>query len=142
MVKTDTTDERRSIAQDHDAIARALGSEVPQDAPLAESFGLDGLLVLAQRFNRRLRSTGGRRTDPDWTLSRRIPLKASTWESLQRIADALGTQGASIAPGQVAAVLLEDQIAQLEELDKAAIKARAGSRATQRPRSRSKGTQK
>jgi Fe-S-cluster formation regulator IscX/YfhJ len=139
MAKADT---QKSIAQDGEAIARALGSATPQEAPLIGPLAPSGLLVLAQRFNRRLRSTGGRRTDPDWTLSRRIPLKASTWESLQRIADVLVAQGQNVAPGQVAAVLLEDQITQLEELDKAAMKARRTSRAPASSRPISRGARR
>lgn len=119
----------REFREDREAIARALGSTTPHDASLDGTFAPQSLLALAQRFNRRLRSSGGRRTDPDWTLSRRIPLKASTWESLQRIAEILATEGQLVAPGQLAAVLLEDQIAQLYELDQAALRARRTSRA-------------
>jgi hypothetical protein len=123
-----------SIAGDNERIARALRSGVSHDAPLDRPFDPGALLSLAYRFNKRLRSTGGRRTDPDWTLSRRIPFKSSTWESLQRIAEILGEHGQSVAPGQLAGLLLEDSIARLEELDQAALETHESVQALQRTR--------
>ncbi len=111
-----------SIADDKQAIARELGSDHQMVADVASPFAPDALLSLAHRFDQRLRSTGGRPTDPDWTLSRRIPLKSETWEALREIAGTLAEHGTTVGPGQVASLLLEDQVAQLKELDQASLK--------------------
>lgn len=69
-----------------------------------------GLLHLRAQVQGRLQSSGGRPTDPSWTLSRQVPFKAETWDRLQRAAEELGTTGRRVGAAQVAAVLLERQL--------------------------------
>jgi hypothetical protein len=74
------------------------------------------MLALRQEFDERLRSTGGRPTDPSWKLSRQVPFKEESWSRLQNIAGEVGASGRRVGPAQVAALLVESS---LEELDDA-----------------------
>lgn len=58
----------------------------------------------------RLRSTGGRPTNPDWTLKRQIPFSPELWAALNRLAEECSQAGTRIGPGQLAAFLLEDAV--------------------------------
>jgi hypothetical protein len=113
----------RSIADDPEAIAEALGSRDsrPVNEDLANPISLLGL---AHRFNERLRSTGGRPTDPKWTVSRRIPFAPETWDALNVIAERLSSDDRKVAPAQVAAALIEDGIAELDEVAERAFERR------------------
>jgi hypothetical protein len=117
----------RSIAHDDDAISEALGSA---DSVLLGSarFGPPGLLALAHRFNERLKSTGGRPTDPHWTVTRRVPFAPETWSALNTIAQKLSTAERKVAPAQVAAALIEDGIAGLDEAGVRAFARRVGAK--------------
>ena len=103
-----------SIADDPDAIAEALGSH--DSRPVSEDLASPiSLLGLAHRFNERLRSTGGRPTDPRWTVSRRVPFAPETWDALNVIAERLSSSERKVAPAQLAAALIEDGIAELDD---------------------------
>jgi hypothetical protein len=99
-------------------IAKILGATA--DRTEWESFDTSdaGLDLLADALSHRLASTGGRPTDPTWTLSRRVPFKPETWEALQNLAEELGMPGRSIAPGQLAATLVEERVAELDAVIK------------------------
>lgn len=62
------------------------------------------------RRKRKLSSSGGRPTNPNWTLKRQIPFSRETWEELEGRAQACSQSGQKIGPGQVAAFLLEDSL--------------------------------
>lgn len=71
--------------------------------------------VLAWRswFNQRRRalsSSGGRPTNPKWTLKRQIPFSAETWKELEERARVCSGSEQKIAPGQLAAFLLEESV--------------------------------
>lgn len=103
-----------SIAHDEQAIANALGSTT--SVPIGDdAFNPLALLALAHRFNERLRSTGGRPTDPSWTVSRRVPFAPETWDALNTIAVRLSSGQRKVAPAQVAAVLIEESLTDLDE---------------------------
>jgi hypothetical protein len=77
--------------------------------------GLAAHQIIASRewFDRRRRelaSTGGRPSNPDWTLRRQIPFSAQTWEQLSTLAVAFSDLGARIGPGQLAAFLIEEAV--------------------------------
>lgn len=112
-----------SIADDPEAIAAALGSHDsrPVSADLASPLSLLGL---AHRFNERLRSTGGRPTDPKWTVSRRVPFAPDTWDALNVIAERLSSNERKVAPAQVAAALIEGGIAELDDVAERAFERR------------------
>jgi len=68
---------------------------------------------LAERVSGRLRSTGGRPTDPDWQLTRLVPFSEATWERLREISRDLSDYGRRVAPSQIAAMLVEDALTEL-----------------------------
>jgi hypothetical protein len=74
------------------------------------------MLALREEVNRRLRSSGGRPTDPAWKVTRQVPFKEESWTRLQDIAVEVGASGRRVGPAQVAALLVERS---LEELDDA-----------------------
>ena len=82
---------------------------------LTRSGGLSAAELLASRdsfdqFRRQLASSGGRPTNPNWTIKRGIPLSAKTWDTLKQLADRSAASGTKIAPAQLAGFLLEDAI--------------------------------
>lgn len=94
----------------HERLARALGAEAsPLPRPAEMSTPLDWL-ALREEVRARLRSSGGRPTDPDWELTRCIRFDREHWRLLERIAETLGRDGARVSAGQVAAILLEKAI--------------------------------
>jgi hypothetical protein len=79
--------------------------------------GLDIGEALAWRHwfaerQRRLQSSGGRPTNPEWTMKRQVPLSPDTWEGLERRAEACSAVGHKIGPGQMAGFLLEEAVAE------------------------------
>lgn len=74
-----------------------------------------GLLQLRSELALRLQSDGGRPTDPAWTVRRIVPFRAGGWAELQEFAARLTAQGRSVSPAQLAALLIERGLAQLEE---------------------------
>lgn len=95
-------------------VAAALGAtEIIRAWPQPE-VSTAGLMQLASHLQERLKSTGGRPSDPTWTLTRRVPFTPETWMSLQTLAEHLGHQGRSIAPAQLAATLVEERVAELD----------------------------
>lgn len=68
------------------------------------------MLALRHEFQSRLRSTGGRPSDPSWTVSRQVPFKEESWAQLKEIAERVGTDGPRVGPAQVAALLIEGQL--------------------------------
>lgn len=73
-----------------------------------------GLAQLRAEVSERLRSSGGRPTDPDWTVRRVVPFREAGWAELQEFAARLTAQGRSVSPAQLAALLIERGLAQLE----------------------------
>ena len=88
-------------------VTKALGAE--------RSFPLDGLpsqgpldlLQLQAELGRRLRSSGGRPTDPEWSVRRVIPFKKEGWRELERLAERCRDHGQTVSPSQLAALLIE-----------------------------------
>lgn len=67
-------------------------------------------LALREEVRTRLRSSGGRPTDPDWDMSRCIRFDRAHWAQLEKLAEHLSRDGAGVSPGQLAAILLERAI--------------------------------
>jgi hypothetical protein len=72
------------------------------------------LLQLRHELAARLRSSGGRPSDPEWDLRRVIPLKQDRWDQLKKLAFDLSGGGREVSASQVAAVLLEKALESLE----------------------------
>ena len=96
-------------------VANALGAS--QHIPLVRrgAQGPLGLLQLRTELSQRLRSGGGRPTDPDWTIRRIVPFKPAGWAELERFAERLTAVGRTVSPAQLAAFLIERGLAELEE---------------------------
>ncbi len=98
-----------------DRIRRALGAQRVVPLEGLPSQGPLDLLQLGAELQERLRSSGGRPTDPEWTVRRVIPLKKKGWSDLERLAENCSHQGQRVSPSQLAALLIERG---LEELKK------------------------
>ena len=96
-----------------DEVAALLGAEVIEDIGPVRMDPI-GLGVLAGRIAKRLVSTGGRPTDKDWVLTRKVPMKKETWTKLEQDSKEFATQGMRVAPGQLAAIALERGLGLLE----------------------------
>ncbi|MEE8585825.1 MAG: hypothetical protein V3T83_13340 [Acidobacteriota bacterium] len=88
-------------------VRQALGAQrviavddLPSQGPL-------DLLQLRDDLNRRLRSTGGRPTDPEWSVRRVVPFKREGWRELERLAESCRHHGQKVSPSQLAALLIE-----------------------------------
>ena len=88
-------------------IAKTLSAErvitmekLPSQRPL-------DLLELSAEVERRLRSTGGRPTDPDWDIRRLVPFRREGWNELERLARRCERAGQRVSPSQLAALLIE-----------------------------------
>ncbi len=86
---------------------RALGSSrvVPLDH-LPSQGPLD-LLELRREVQARLRSSGGRPTDPSWVLTRTVRFKPEHWRELEELASTMSVYGKKVSPAQMAAILIE-----------------------------------
>jgi len=89
-----------------DEAIELLGADEVEDMDDA-SLDPIGLGILATQMAKRLVSTGGRPTDKSWTIAKRIPMKEETWKRLEEESERFRSRGMLIAPGQVAAVVLE-----------------------------------
>jgi hypothetical protein len=92
-------------------IAQALGSNRVVALETASGQGPLGLLNLREEIAQRLQSTGGRPSDPEWIMRRGVPFKPEVWERLILIANDLSTGKRKVTPAQVAAILVERELA-------------------------------
>ena len=72
-----------------------------------------GVAALLDELRSRLVSRGGRPSDPEASIRRLVPLRATVWVDLKRHAEALTAQGQPVSAGQLAAILLEKSVSQL-----------------------------
>jgi hypothetical protein len=100
--------------EDKVRIAEALGASRVVEVGTRKISGPLDLLALRDEFGRRLRSTGGRPTDPDWTVTRQVPFKDESWARLQGLASRVGATGRRVGPAQVAALLIENSLEEFE----------------------------
>lgn len=90
-----------------DRIAEALGADRVLPLERLPSQGPLDLLELRAEVRRRLRSTGGRPTDPDWDIRRLVPFRKEGWQELERLAGMCEREGQRVSPSQLAALLIE-----------------------------------
>lgn len=88
-------------------VAEALGAGRVVALPGGPSGGPLDLLQLRAEVARRLRSTGGRPTDPSWNVQRLVPFRDARWQELTELARQLSTDERKVSPGQLAAILIE-----------------------------------
>ena len=108
---------RRNDKKTSSQIAQALGASravplqgVPAGGPL-------DLLQLRADAARRLRSSGGRPTDPHWDVHRLIPFSDGYWRQLEELAGRLSADGKKVSAGQLAAMLIESALDSLGSPD-------------------------
>jgi hypothetical protein len=94
-------------------IEKGLGAEhvgllLPAGSPLSA-------YVLRQELFRRLRSTGGRPGLDGTDMKPKIPMQRSQWEQLRRLAERVKTDDVHPTPAQLASVLLDAGIDQLNK---------------------------
>jgi DNA-binding transcriptional MerR regulator len=89
------------------SLAERLGASQVEKLPGRPTKSPLGLLRLQKDIENRLKSSGGRPTDPSWTVTRQVPFKAETWEELKSAAEKLGNRGRRVGPAQIAAILVE-----------------------------------
>lgn len=108
---------------DFDAIARGIGAR--RVGKVRSSGGYFGALQLMAEVNERFRvpAGGGRATNPEWTERRLIPLSPQTLDRLEELAVLLHA-----APLQIAAVLLEKTVGQIDVEEVATLTRTAGTR--------------
>jgi hypothetical protein len=95
-------------------ISHALGAGQPLPVR-AEPHGPFGILRLQEELASRLqtRAGGGRPSDPERTIRRLVSFRPETWKTLTQMAFQLTTSDRRVSPGQVAATLVEESVAQL-----------------------------
>jgi hypothetical protein len=71
-------------------------------------------MALLEEVKGRLVSRGGRPADSAPTIRRLVPLRKQVWRELQAQANRLSRLGRHVSPGQLAAMLLERGLSDLE----------------------------
>lgn len=90
-----------------DEFAEELGADRVIPLNLPKSRGPLDLLHLLTEVKQRLRSAGGRPSDPLWTVKRLVPFKAQSWKELEELTERFEKEGQHVSPAQVAAILIE-----------------------------------
>ena len=91
-----------SIEETKELLGADTAIEIGELRPDPITLSFAGELVKA-----RLVSRGGRPTDPQWDISRKIPMRSSNWEKLRRRSEKIKEEGMRVSPGQLAAYALE-----------------------------------
>ncbi len=73
-----------------------------------------GVAALLDEIQTRLVSRGGRPSDPGPTIRRLVPIKKQVWSNLKAQANFLSRHGKSVSPAQLAAMLVEKSVSELE----------------------------
>jgi hypothetical protein len=72
------------------------------------------MLALQRSLQGRFVSSGGRPADPAPTIRRLVTVRKDVWRQLQKYAALLSKVGDRVSPGQLAAILLEKNISDLD----------------------------
>ncbi len=102
--------EQRTAHQDFGAALRASRSFAVESKP----HGPFGVATLLDEIQNRLVSRGGRPSDPGPTIRRLVPLRKQVWRTLKAQAAALSSHGRRVSPAQLAAMLVEKSVSELE----------------------------
>ena len=95
-------------------IAGALGASRAVPLERLPAQGPLELLSLGREVCQRLRSGGGRPTDPTWTITRSIRFTPERWHQLEDLAKRISSPSRRVGPGQLAAILLEKALHEIE----------------------------
>ena len=88
-------------------VGQALGASRVVALPDLPSSGPLDLLQLRAHVVQRLRSSGGRPTDPSWTVQRLVPFREAGWGQLVKLAEEMGGSERKVSPGQLAGILID-----------------------------------
>ncbi len=88
-------------------IGQSLGASLVVSLPNLPSSGPLDLMQLRAEVAQRLKSSGGRPTDPTWNVQRLVPFQEERWRQLEELAEQLSSAGRRVSPGQLAAMLIE-----------------------------------
>jgi hypothetical protein len=115
-MKYDSNGATPTRVQNGSAVAKALGSDAPVRLRDDLTTDVAQLLTLAHRLQVRLRSSGGRPTDPSWTTSRRVPFSDDVWQTVQATARRLSqVTGYKVSPAQLCGQIIEDRLGDLDQ---------------------------
>jgi hypothetical protein len=96
-------------------IGQALGANRVVPLPDLPSGGPLDLIQLRAEVTHRLKSSGGRPTDPSWNVQRLVPFGEERWRQLEALAARLSSDDRKVSPGQLAAILIERMLNELVE---------------------------
>lgn len=96
---------------DQRRVAKALGSSQVVKLGAGRDWPL-GWMGLASVIRDRLVSRGGRPSDPHWDTKRLVPFRRATWKRLSQEAEAMSAYGRKVGPAQLAAILIEEKLAE------------------------------
>lgn len=96
-------------------VGSALGASRVISLPGLPSSGPLDLLQLRAEVAQRLRSSGGRPTDPSWNVQRLVPFREERWRRLVELAERLSSDERKVSPGQLAGILLDRALSGIAE---------------------------
>jgi ribosomal protein S12 methylthiotransferase accessory factor YcaO len=109
------------MSKNVDKIAEVLGAKVVARLPRTGggAFGAARLAAIVERLQARLAPSHGKRpgrpTDANWVHHPKIPMSKATEQRLIRLAQRISDQSRKVSAMQLAAQLLEDAVARIEE---------------------------
>jgi hypothetical protein len=109
------------MAKNLERIAEALGAKIVARLPQTGggAFGAARLAALVERLQARLAPSRGKRpgrpTDVNWVSHPKIPMSKITEQRLIRLAERISDRNRKVSAMQLAAQLLEDAVACIEE---------------------------
>lgn len=97
------------------AIAEALGASKHERLSPETLKGPFDWLSMAEKVRKTLQTSGGRPTDPNRTLTRQVRFTEAHWQALESLAKEWSTENRTVSPAQVAAMLIEQGLKQLQQ---------------------------
>ncbi len=113
LKQTQTSRSRKQRVTARQDFGAALGAS-RSFAVESKPHGPFGLATLLDEIQNRLVSRGGRPSDPGPTIRRLVPIKKQVWRSLKAQAAYLSSHGKRVSPAQLAAMLVEKSLSDLE----------------------------
>jgi len=104
---------RVTAGRQSDNLKEALGAS-RSFSVASRPHGPFGVMALLDELKGRLVSRGGRPADLAPTVRRLVPLRKHVWKELQAQASVLSSLGRHVSPGQLAAMLLERSLSDVE----------------------------
>jgi hypothetical protein len=109
------------MARNIEKIAAGLGAKIAGQVPEVGggAFGAARLARIVEAMSAQLQpgqgARPGRPTDPSWVRHPKVPMSEATRERLTRLAEQASAGGRKISPMQIAARILEEALAGVQE---------------------------